>query len=392
MCQEDPSAQAHAMFLQRLERRLLRYLIDRAAARGEPPELMSRIDPLTGLLNLLAFTSSLKRVRDQDVEGSIALLDIDFFKLVNDRYGHAVGDFVLCTLGQRIATVAPDRALVSRFGGDEFCVFVPGSIEEGRAVAEALLSIARQPMEREGLRLAITVSIGFAALPLSIGLEEAMRSADVALYAAKNNCRDQVLEVNNETQQIVSARRELAHAVIQLQDKNAALKEQLQTDALTGLLNRRALEAVLAAAQNGSASGWQRCAVAFLDIDHFGNYNKHHGDAQGDGALRSVAQAVQRTARKGDMVFRKGGEEIVVILPEATEEDARSAAERMRSAVEALAVRHEGSTTAEVLTVTVGVAAASDGEKGTLQELMERAADAAMQAKLASQRNQVHFA
>lgn len=353
---------------------------------------MPRHDPLTGLLNRLAFNSSLKDLRARKVEGSVALLDIDHFKLVNDRYGHAAGDVVLQAVSRRIARAVPDQALVGRYGGEEFCVFVPGGMEEGRAVAKTLLRIARHPIEVNEHRLAVSVSIGLAALPLSIGFDDAMRSADVALYAAKNNGRDQVLEVNNETQQIVSARRELAHAVVKLQDKNAALQEQLQTDALTGLMNRRALDAVLAAGHSGSTPQWQRFAVAFLDIDHFGSYNKRHGDAQGDGALRSVAQAIQRTARKGDMVFRKGGEEIVVILPEASEEDARSAAERMRNAVEALALRHEGSTTAEVLTVTVGVAAASQSDQATLQELMERAADAAMQAKLDSRRNQVHFA
>jgi diguanylate cyclase (GGDEF)-like protein len=108
--------------------------------------------------------------------------------------------------------------------------------------------------------------------------------------------------------------------------------------------------------------------------------------------LRRVAESVRACARRGDLVFRKGGEEIVVLLPDTAPADARHAAERMRAAVQALAIPHAGSSAAGVVTVTVGVAAADAGPALTVQQLMERAADLAMQAKVKRQRNCVHAA
>lgn len=163
-------------------------------------------------------------------------------------------------------------------------------------------------------------------------------------------------------------------------------------DALTGLGNRRALDEVLEVSCGGEPPLAGHCAVAFLDIDHFGSFNKHHGDDREDEALRQVAQLVQSSARRGDLVFRKGGEEIVVVLPGATEEEAQAAGERMRSAVQEAAIQHVASPTAPVITITVGVASSHGRKQSTVHQLMNLAAEAAMRAKVKAQRNQVHLA
>lgn len=133
-------------------------------------------------------------------------------------------------------------------------------------------------------------------------------------------------------------------------------------------------------------------AAAFLDIDHFGDYNHHHGDSQGDQVLRSVAQTIRGVARKDDLVFRKGGEELLVVLPHTTREDAHAAAERMRGAVEALSIAHQGSRVAPVVTVTVGIATATADITVTVEQLMEQASALAMKAKVSNMRNRVHAA
>lgn len=134
------------------------------------------------------------------------------------------------------------------------------------------------------------------------------------------------------------------------------------------------------------------CSVAFLDIDHFAHCNHHHGDDKGDDALRQVARIIQSVARRGDRVLRKGGEEIVVVLPGATPREALPAAERMRVAVEQAAIHHNASPTASVITDTVEVASSHGIDPVTVQRLMARAAGAAMQAKVQARRNQVHVA
>lgn len=133
-------------------------------------------------------------------------------------------------------------------------------------------------------------------------------------------------------------------------------------------------------------------AVAFLDIDHFGSCNKHHGDDQGDDALRRVVQVIRQTARRQDLVFRKGGEEIVVLLSDASDDEARLAAERMRAAVERAAIQHFASPTAAVITITVGVASSQHRGPTSVRQLMHLAAKAAMEAKVLAQRNRVHAA
>lgn len=170
-------------------------------------------------------------------------------------------------------------------------------------------------------------------------------------------------------------------------ERMAGLARLASVDALTGLHNRLALDELLRLELGPDT--WARAAVAFVDIDHFGPYNKFYGDTGGDAALRAVAQALQRSLRDSDLLFRKGGEEFVALLPEVDEASAAAAGERLRASVEALAMPHAGSTTAHTLTVTVGV---SVGEKGvTVHSLMQHAGDLVMSAKVSGQRNRVHL-
>ena len=193
---------------------------------------------------------------------------------------------------------------------------------------------------------------------------------------------------DDDTRRIVATRRDLVTTVAELQQRNRALREEARTDALTGLRNRLALDELLHAVAGDGDRRVQRAAVAFIDVDHFGNFNHVHGDAAGDDALRTVAHAIRGCAREADLVFRKGGEEFVVVLPDADGDAAAAAAERIRGAVERLALAHEASPDAGVVTVTIGVASGPPG--ATLRQLLEAAAEKAMAAKVGGQRNRVH--
>ncbi|WP_273602566.1 GGDEF domain-containing protein [Roseateles albus] len=229
-------------------------------------------------------------------------------------------------------------------------------------------------------------------LPLSVALDMGMSSAEIDMNVAMSGGHRQTSDIAGAKQGGDSPNLKLAETVAKLQERNRELQMQVQLDALTGLRSRRALDQVLQMTCGGQAAGAEQCAVVFLDIDHFGIYNKRHGDDEGDHALRKVAKIIRATARQGDHVFRKGGEELVTVLPGANGPEARQVAERMRAAVEAAAIRHDGSPTAPVITITVGVADSHLGETATLDQLMNRAAKKAMQAKIESQRNQVHVA
>lgn len=207
--------------------------------------------------------------------------------------------------------------------------------------------------------------------------------------AQDDNQRDAVV-IDGPAKHSVPSSELLTLAVARLHARNLALQQQVQRDALTGLRSRWALEQVLDIACGGPDPAAQPCAVVFADIDHFSSYNKHHGDDRGDQALRAVAQTILASARCGDYVFRKGGEEIVVVLPGANRAEALRVAERMRSAVESAGLAHAASPTATVITITVGVSASDALGSVSLAELMSRAARSAMRAKLACRRNEVH--
>ena len=115
----------------------------------------------------------------------------------------------------------------------------------------------------------------------------------------------------------------------------ASSQLQATTDPLTGLLNRRSLEAVL----DGIREVGGEFAVVFLDLDHFKDLNDTFGHDTGDRVLRSFAAALRRCSREGDTVARYGGEEFVVLLPEASMSAAAGFYERLKADLESASER-----------------------------------------------------
>ena len=127
--------------------------------------------------------------------------------------------------------------------------------------------------------------------------------------------------------------------------------------------------------------------MLFLDLDEFGDYNHLYGDTAGDTCLKAVAHTLAGGLRGQDQVFRKGGEEFVALLPGADTPTALATGERLRAAVQALAIEHTGNHPG-VVTVTVAVAATDPATPPA--EAREQAANAVYRAKLRHERNRVH--
>ena len=143
-------------------------------------------------------------------------------------------------------------------------------------------------------------------------------------------------------------------------------------DALTGIGNRLRLAEDLDALCGRVARYGHAYCVALLDVDHFKAFNDSAGHLAGDSVLRDVARALAETIRRGDTLYRYGGEEFLVLLPEQTLEGAQLAGERLRAAVEALGLeRPEGGT----VTASVGVAGLGSAScsPDALFELADRA-------------------
>lgn len=167
-----------------------------------------------------------------------------------------------------------------------------------------------------------------------------------------------------------------------LHNLNAKLFASARRDPLTGVANRLQLREDLKALDDRAKRyGHGFCAV-ICDVDSFKAYNDAHGHQAGDKVLERVANVISERLRAGDTVYRYGGEEFLVILPEQDEESGRMVAERLRHSVEELAIAHESRTPpGVVVSVSVGLAALTPGEKRTFEDLLKEADEALYRAK-----------
>ena len=119
------------------------------------------------------------------------LMDLDDFKTVNDSHGHAVGDALLEAVGRRIAECIGPGDLAARLGGDEFALLLATSPNHAGAAARLLHRLG-QPFGLDGIHVTTSVSIGIAEVPAGPGVsvDEVLREADVAMYAAKASGKD----------------------------------------------------------------------------------------------------------------------------------------------------------------------------------------------------------
>ena len=175
--------------------------------------------------------------------------------------------------------------------------------------------------------------------------------------------------------------RRLTEREAELTDANRRLGELARIDELTGIPNRLRMREELAAIDARSQRYGTPYSLAIFDVDHFKRYNDSVGHQGGDDALRDVAQAVERQCRSGDSIYRYGGEELLVFLPEQSPAGAEIAAQRLRQAVEDLALHHPGLPAGGIVTVSAGLASRVEGRPEPLQAVLSRADAALYEAK-----------
>jgi len=163
-------------------------------------ELLSITDGLTKLHNHRYLQDELARAFEESQRYerplSLAMIDIDFFKKVNDTYGHAVGDDVLKGVAKLFRNSVRSTDLVARYGGEEFAVMMPETpLEDGITFAEKIRAlIEAEPLQTQAGPILATVSIGVASAPhtRTHSAKELIVAADKALYRAKRSGRNQV--------------------------------------------------------------------------------------------------------------------------------------------------------------------------------------------------------
>lgn len=175
---------------------------------------------------------------------------------------------------------------------------------------------------------------------------------------------------------------ELLAARDALREANRQLEDLSRHDPLTGLYNRRHFDEVRQDEYRRALRNGLPLSLLICDIDCFKGYNDHNGHASGDECLRAVAGAMLASLpRSGDLLARIGGEEFAVLLPATSRFDALKVAERIRRAVEALAIPHPASCVGSAVTVSVGAAQLDPDEDAGFDALFEAADQALYKAK-----------
>ncbi len=305
-------------------------------------------DSLTGCLNRRAYfeamDEAIEAVQQAGAPLCCMMLDIDHFKKINDKHGHSMGDKVITMVAEELVSGCREVDLVCRYGGEEFCITLPGlSMQETMVIAERIrVGVSRLSETRLNSALKVTISIGISELSAAGGSGKTMvKEADMALYSAKENGRNRVvcwdsaqmtltiqkadLETNSGGILLTNARPDEGVPVDQrtgnvvkiLQQRISDLEnildgQDLTTDKgfgydkLTGLPNRvlffdRVSQSIARAARLGHS-----VAILYMDIPAFRRVSAAFGAGAGDQLLRDIAERITAVLRASDTVAALG--------------------------------------------------------------------------------------
>ena len=174
------------------------FLLLGSAIRSTMQKLQNErdLDPLTQLLNRRALQELVAEIDDDSatLHSAVIIGDIDYFKRINDTWGHDYGDHVLREVAQCLKTNTRSRDLVARFGGEEFVLLLPETdTATAQQIAHRIQAQLAQPAQQLPDGQKLTMSFGIAAMPAEAELDEAIKAADMQLYQAKQAGRNRVM-------------------------------------------------------------------------------------------------------------------------------------------------------------------------------------------------------
>jgi diguanylate cyclase (GGDEF)-like protein len=186
---------------------MVHFLYGRLQATTHDFRRRSAEDPLTGLANRVALHDRLDAI-DVASPRALYVIDVDGFKFVNDSLGHHAGDRLLTLVARRLAGHARHGDLLARPGGDEFVLVADGvrDDEDALAVGQRLVDSCAEPFSLDGEEVEVSVTVGVCRVAEAASGEEAMRDADLALYAAKTERRGTVRLFESEMREAASSR------------------------------------------------------------------------------------------------------------------------------------------------------------------------------------------
>ena len=320
-------------------------------------------DALTLVGNRRAFETDIARcLADFHRTGqpfTLAMIDLDKFKLLNDTHGHQAGDEVLRGAGRVLRRVVPQSDSIARYGGEEFAViFTRATVPEvQRALTRLRKAMARTEFGSPPQRLHITISIGAAQLMGEENLESIVRRADAALYASKEagrNCGhwhdgQKIVPILDAGEKPASTTVELPRtaeapmpaeppaAVGEPHFEDCAGEEQ--ADDLPPLLNRTAFCQHVRSRIAEWKRGGPTLTLILVEIDQFESLTARHGTKFRDLLVKSLARVVFAGVREMDVIARYSTSCLAFLLPKAQLFDAIRVADRIRVAATQVAIK-----------------------------------------------------
>lgn len=290
---------------------------------------------------------------------ALIVVDIDRFQSVNHSYGQAAGDQLLRATAGRLEEVCPPGSGPYRIGADQFAVVLdPGSAPEAIEVARAAFLAVQEPLPAGGQLIQASASIAIVVVDGRHGPDQELRNADMTVFAAKAAGGRQIYVHSAELDEWAVARREqmemLATEVEQLRSQNRMLAASTMLDPVTGLANEVAFAADHAQVYARRRRAGDPYTLVLVDLDWFFDFAQQAGAAGADRALQAAAGAISGSIRAGDRAYRYGDDSFAVLLPGGSGPEAVTVAERIRLAVQELALPHPANP-AGVLTATAGV-------------------------------------
>jgi diguanylate cyclase (GGDEF)-like protein len=368
------------------------------------------LDPLTGLIVRQEFQVELERAIEVSREISatgLVYLDLDRFKLINDRLGHTAGDEVLRSIANHLRSTLMPRDIVARLGGDEFAWLLRRSTDDEvvRDASDLVSGLSRLaiPELQADPTLRVTASAGLTFVRQGSDWHALMMEVEAAAYEAKNLGRRRVVVYpqmaeearrangNLEVRHFENVARVATERLIgALTLQSRALIEAAQREAdhcpLTGLYSRRYLDARLPQEFQAARSSQRALSIVMLDLDHFRNINGTYGWPTGDRVLRTFASIVTRNLPAQHWAARYGGEEFLIVMPGRELAEAVRFAETIRVELEASEIESLDGRAVHA-TLSVGVAQLGQG-CGSSTELVDKASQALLRAKT-SGRNRI---
>ncbi|KFI06517.1 bifunctional diguanylate cyclase/phosphodiesterase [Massilia sp. BSC265] len=298
-------------------------------------------DELTGSHNRRFMLGLIDREKERaDRNGRpfcLCLFDIDFFKRINDTYGHAAGDLVLRRFAAAVQGQIRGTDAFGRYGGEEFLLMLPEtSAPDALVLAERVRRvIAGLRCADKGSDITLTVSVGVAEYRIGEAMAQAIARADEALYVAKSLGRNRVQCHDDDERLPVVPRQEAQRGGRQGEGVGprvsaARLLDGAQCDQLTGLLNRNLLRDRLRHAMDRANRNRRLVALLLLNINGFKEINDELGYEAGDELLTRAGTEIRRCLRDSDTVARWGGDEFIALLEDLSfESDAQVVAEKI---------------------------------------------------------------